>query len=429
MAKGRPIALDISHFLSRLHISSPTGIDRVDLNYAKHLTSISNASALRFWLGCPITLSLEAVEALIDSVKYSEDNVGNDEVYSDLLAWLQRDPTGKTYSEMTRLSKSAEGTARYLRRAHQYIRTAVPHGAPRNIPSGAVYLSVTQDGICKYATMRWLRSRPDVKPVFFVHDLLPLDYPEYFPAGYWKSFDKFIRTTMRFAAGFIVSSETIAGRLRDEMRQRGKPEVPIHVAPLPPSAHFLTRPADNPMLQRSPYFVICGTLEPRKNHLLLLNIWQSFASHCIDDRPRLIVIGKRGWENEQTVDMLERCSSIRGHVVEVAGLTDIALRQILANANGVLFPSFNEGYGLPMVEALSLRTPVIASDIPVCHEVTQGCAIYKNPLDGPGWITSIKALSRRHSPTWREAHLRTLQYRPPEWEQHISAVSQFLESI
>jgi glycosyltransferase involved in cell wall biosynthesis len=175
--------------------------------------------------------------------------------------------------------------------------------------------------------------------------------------------------------------------------------------------------------------VVCGTLEPRKNHLLLLNIWQSFANQGIDDGPRLIVIGKRGWENEQTVDMLERCDGIRGHVVEVNGLTDVALRQIVANANGALFPSFNEGYGLPMVEALSLRTPVVASDIPVCREVTQGCAIYRSPLDGPGWITSITALSRRHSPAWREAHLKTLQYQPPDWKQHICAVSQFLESI
>ena len=115
-------------------------------------------------------------------------------------------------------------------------------------------------------------------------------------------------------------------------------------------------------LAASPYFVVLGTIEPRKNHLLLLNIWRRLAEQQRSP-PKLVIIGTRGWENEQVLDVLDRSVLVRPHVVEGSGMGDRGLMRLLANARALLMPSFAEGYGLPVVEALSLGTPVVASDI------------------------------------------------------------------
>src|SRR5581483_8051415 len=130
----------------------------------------------------------------------------------------------------------------------------------------------------------------------------------------------------------------------------------------------------------APYFVCVGTIEPRKNHLLLLNVWRRLAERLGAAAPRLVLVGQRGWENEQVIDMIERSPAVRGLVEERNDLSDAAMAKLLA---GALAPSFGEGYGLPLVEALALGVPALASDIPAFREVAGGVAELLDPLDGP----------------------------------------------
>ncbi len=97
---------------------------------------------------------------------------------------------------------------------------------------------------------------------------------------------------------------------------------------------------------------------------------------------------KRGWENENVVDLLDRSPEIRKHVIEIADLPTAALARVIASARALLMASFGEGYGLPVVEARAVGTPVIASDIPVFREIAPE-ATFRHPLDGPGWIAAI----------------------------------------
>lgn len=92
-------------------------------------------------------------------------------------------------------------------------------------------------------------------------------------------------------------------------------------------------------------------------------------------------------------------------------------------------PSFAEGYGLPVVEALSLGTPVIASDIPVFREITQGCALLRHPLDGPGWLQAIMALSDLGSSAAIEARERARAFHAPSWPAYFERVDAFLASL
>ena len=115
-----------------------------------------------------------------------------------------------------------------------------------------------------------------MRAVFFVHDLLPLDRPEFFRPGYEALFRRRIDTILRHAHALLTTSHVVAERLRREI-SRGAARIPIHVEP-PPSTLNDTMDARDDALARSDYFVLLSTLEPRKNHLMLLNVWRALAA-------------------------------------------------------------------------------------------------------------------------------------------------------
>ena len=69
--------------------------------------------------------------------------------------------------------------------------------------------------------------------------------------------------------------------------------------------------------------------------------------------PRLLIVGSRGWENENVLDLLDRCTALKDHVVELGAVSDIRLAALLRSTRALLMPSFAEGFGLPVAEALS----------------------------------------------------------------------------
>ncbi|MBN8829224.1 MAG: glycosyltransferase family 4 protein, partial [Sphingomonadales bacterium] len=178
-----------------------------------------------------------------------------------------------------------------------------------------------------------------------------------------------------------------------------------------------------------PYFVMLGTIEGRKNHLLLLAIWADLARRLGPAAPQLVIIGKRGWESEQAVDMLERSDAIRGHVIELSRCEDALLAAYLRGARALLFPSFVEGYGLPLVEALACGTPVIASDLEVFRELAGDIPEYLSPVDGLGWARAVEDYAAPQSAR-RAAQLdRMGGWRAPTWEAHFAGVDRWLERI
>jgi glycosyltransferase involved in cell wall biosynthesis len=186
---------------------------------------------------------------------------------------------------------------------------------------------------------------------------------------------------------------------------------------------------EEPPVALRPYFVALGTIEPRKNHLLLLNIWRQFAAGMGATAPRLVLVGRRGWENENVLDMLERCQAIDGLVRETGQLPDREVASLLRGARALLFPSFAEGFGLPLAEALALGVPAIASDLAALREVGGGAPDFIDPLDGATWRSTVLDYARSDSPARRAQMARIAAWRAPSWDQHFAAVDRLLEMV
>jgi glycosyltransferase involved in cell wall biosynthesis len=175
-----------------------------------------------------------------------------------------------------------------------------------------------------------------------------------------------------------------------------------------------------------PYFVMVGTIEPRKNHLLLLNLWRALRAELGPDTPRLIIIGGRGWENENTIDMLERSPALRGVVEERGRVSDDEMARLLAGARALLMPSFAEGFGLPLAEALSIGVPAICSDLPALREVGGDVPEFIDPIDGLGWRSAILDYAAPESPRRAAQMERLTGWRPPDWAGHFERISRWL---
>ena len=105
------------------------------------------------------------------------------------------------------------------------------------------------------------------------------------------------------------------------------------------------------------------------------------------------------------------------------------LRRQKKGARALLLPSFAEGYGLPLAEALAQGSPVLCSDIPVFHEIGGGVPDYLDPTDGPAWRAAVLDYAQPQSPG-RQAQVQRLGgWSQPTWAQHFARVDAALRAL
>jgi glycosyltransferase involved in cell wall biosynthesis len=349
-----------------------------------------------------------------------------DESYRRIVSWLG--------GEAPRLKGAGRVARRRTGQASRVARWIGRHGLPIGnspaaaLPKGARYLNVSQFPLWIPDYFRWLKRRPDLKGVFFIHDLLPIETPEYFREGEYGRHLRRLSNLADFGAAAIVTTQVVKEALRHHLAQLGRTNMPILVAPIPAAPIFSEGVATPPELG-PPYFVACGTIEPRKNHLLLLHVWRELVRREGPAAPKLVLIGARGWENENVVDLLERCRTIGDHVIEASGVSTPSLKALLDGARALLMPSFAEGYGLPIGEALAAGTPVIASDIPAFRECAGGRILRISPIDGEKWLETVHAFAIPNSPVRKAVIAHQGLHQPSSLNNYFARIEAFLASL
>ena len=313
-----------------------------------------------------------------------------------------------------------------FRMAHVLARAFLPPW-PAQKTAGKLGFYLGHSGVEGRGFAQWLGATGQ-KPIYFVHDLIPIRNPEYCRAGEQALHVRRMQTMLQTGAAVIGNSQFTLDAMADFARCRVLPMPPAVVARLAPAPLLLGEFGQTAPLSQ-PYFVVLGTIEPRKNHLLLLNVWRELVQRLGNACPHLVVIGQRGWECENVLDMLERCEVIRPFVHEVAACPDAELARYLRHTQALLFPSFVEGYGMPLVEALMLGTPVVASNLSVFREIAGDIPDFLNPVDGIGWGQAVLDYTETAGAR-RTAQLQRLQgYSVPTWEQHFAQVDCMLEQF
>jgi glycosyltransferase involved in cell wall biosynthesis len=174
--------------------------------------------------------------------------------------------------------------------------------------------------------------------------------------------------------------------------------------------------------------MVIGTIEARKNHMLLLEIWRKLVRELGGSTPMLVIVGQRGWQAGPVLAILDNLAELEGHVVEMSSCDDEEMATLIAGARAVLMPSFVEGFGLPVVEALQNSTPVLASDLPVYRELALDIPTYLDPGDQDSWLKAIKDFLSDGAERKRQMSAMA-GFRPPTWPAHFNQIEQWLARI
>lgn len=400
--------LDVTRLISRAG-RVLTGVDRVELAYLSHLSDDPTPffAIARTSLGY-VLLDRTGARALLSRV-------------SGQTPWGAADLTSRLARKASAMTRRAESDLRRLALG-RCTRHRLPGLLRRHVPPGAAYLNTGHSNLTGAMLTRVKLGTGG--PVWvFIHDTIPLDFPQFQRPGTPEKFRTLLEQVSRHADGVIYNSDVTR---RDAERWMGgvgrvPPGVVAHLGVEPATP----RPDQIPAkihLER-PYFMAIGTIEPRKNHALLLDVWQDLAADLTPDQmPGLLICGQRGWNNEAVFSRLKQLPP-DGPVTELNGLSDGALSALLSGARALLQPSIVEGFGLPPVEAAALGVTVVAPDLPIYREVLGDRPVYPGHTDKYYWSTTIKDLLTGE----RDGYTTTDKgdFEPPSWDSHFNIVLRY----
>lgn len=209
-----------------------------------------------------------------------------------------------------------------------------------------------------------------------LHDLSFITHPQYASERNRRDLERFVPKTLKRCSGIITVSEASKKTI---IKTYKYPANKILVTPIPPEAKYEISESESKKIVEKfdiskPYVLFLGTLEPRKNLIGLLEAYESSTE--LHQKYSLVLAGGMDWKFETIKQKIEAMQQTGLSVVH-CGYVSLAERAALYQEASVFtLPSHEEGFGMPILEAMQYKVPVAVSDISVFHEVAGNAALY-----------------------------------------------------
>lgn len=282
---------------------------------------------------------------------------------------------------------------RVLRRRMKHRRPRRPAFPLAKLARGDKFISVGIDANLDYRRLFSMVTREKgCELIGFCHDLIPVTHPEYCGPGDKAKMTEYFSDLFRFSSLVFCNSECTKNDVLDFVKsiEYGPPK--IDVLRLGFSLPITVKLDIDPTFEcpDTPYILFVSTIDRRKNHRILYNVYNMIARHAdFDKLPTICSVGMGGTAVDGLMDDLALNDRISGKFLFRTDVSDATLAALYRNALFCIYPSLYEGWGLPVSEALAFGKAVIASDAGALGEASQGCALHLCPYDTHAWRDAI----------------------------------------
>lgn len=220
----------------------------------------------------------------------------------------------------------------------------------------------------------------------YIYDLIPINNKEYVPAPNARDFALSGINIMQLCDFALTISEFVAGEVREFIKTHMGRTIPVKAVPL---AQDFVKPVKGAAIGdevrevvESDFVLSVGTIEIRKNHIYLIRIWQDLiAKRGADNVPNLVFVGRWGWRVEEMKELLDATHYLNGKVIVLDHVADSELSLLYEKCLFTAFPSFVEGWGLPIGESLVYGKLCICSGTTSMPEVGGNFVRYIDPFN------------------------------------------------
>lgn len=267
------------------------------------------------------------------------------------------------------------------------------------------------------------------------HDLMPINTPQFVFENTTKDFTRYIDETIQVANFFYCNSEFTKNELIDYY-QKYNQKHSIHQADdiTPPPMQVITLgcdlqdkvkkiPKDNSVsdLTKEPYLLFVSTIEIRKNHQLIYHMYLRLLEQN-HNLPKIYFVGRRGWKVDDLLQQLDNDERIKNKIILLNNITDYQLLTLYQDCWFTLYPSFIEGYGLPVAESLSMGKYCLSSNAGALPEAGGEFIDYLSPYDLDAWCEKFLFLINNPQYIAQKASHIQKKYTPVSWQSFAKTI-------
>lgn len=218
-----------------------------------------------------------------------------------------------------------------------------------------------------------------------IHDLIPITHPEVAHEENIRTYAKKLDQVLSRASGIMTVSKSVKESLEHYISKTAPKHSGLPIRFFYLGADFSPKETSETIryqyinevlseIYRQRFYLLVGTIEPRKGHLTAIEAFYNLWSENFD--ANLVLVGRVGWKCENILREIERVSLKYNRLFFLQDLGDRELAELYSRASALILPSLTEGFGLPLVEAMHFGIPVIASDIPIFREIGGDYPLY-----------------------------------------------------
>lgn len=267
------------------------------------------------------------------------------------------------------------------------------------IPRSILYPDLKNQGIIIYT---------------MVYDIIPITHARYCDKDTCLRFNTYLGATLMYSDRIVTNTNATVEQIQQVCDKLDVTCPSCSVLPL--GSDFAVEDSGDPsnvdvasIANLGPYVLMVGTIEPRKNHELLVR------SLDVGMKANVVFAGRVGWNIREFIDRVEKHPQYNKRIFLITDANDAAIHDLYQSAYYVAMPTFNEGFGLPLIESFREEVPVVAADIPVLREVGGEFADYIDNRDANSFASFINA-SLENPEIYRNRKDNLKNYDPLSWE-------------